>query len=290
MARWLVQFGYDGTGFYGWASQPGLRTVEGVLAGGLRRRGVVLTSESGSVPVASRTDRGVSARANALVLSSGLTSPQLLRLLNGISPEMFFTAAAPVSAAFRVRSASRRTYRYFEPGPVLDPARWERAAARFTGRLDVRSFGRGIPPSSPCWRVVESVVVNADEGGLWVEIRAPAFVWGMVRKIVGALRGVDRGRLSLAQLERAIRGEERLNLPLAEPEGLVLWEVEYPFRWESHWSGPNRHQADFLHAARRDLRTRQRVLSALADGQDAGGGASRGPLEAGHRTRVLRGR
>ena len=215
-----------------------------------------------------------------LALDSGLSGPSLLRRLNAISPELFFTAATPAPAGFRVRHAARRTYRYFEPRPVDHASAVERAAALFRGRVDVRSFGRGVPARTPQWRDLESVTVNRWGSGHLIEVRAPSFVWGMVRKIVGSLREVDQGRLSTQRLEAAISGAERLTLPMAEPEGLVLWEVEYPLEWETVWTGPNRHQLAFGGNLGSALWTRAQVLSALFEAGDAGGhaGLSRGPV------------
>ncbi|MGD0587197.1 MAG: hypothetical protein ABSA63_00140 [Thermoplasmata archaeon] len=261
--RWLVRFGYDGRPFAGWARQPGLRTVEGELLRGLVRVGVVPTAEAAGLAVASRTDRGVSARANALVLSTELASDVLLRSLNGISTELTFSAATPVAEEFRVRRALRRTYRYFEPLGAHDPKRWERAARLFSGPIDVRSFGRGLPAGTPAVRSVESVTVIAADAGLVVEIRAPSFVWGMVRKIVAALREYDDGRVTLAKLEAALKGQTRLALPMAEAEGLVLWEVEYPFSWTLKWEGPHRHQQARTRSRENSLWAQSQVLKAL---------------------------
>ena len=262
--RWAVRFGYLGAGFYGWARQPGRRTIEGTILEGLRRFHLTAEGAPVQVAVASRTDRGVSARANALVLRSSLAGPLLLRALNGISPEIYFTAAASVSAGFRVRNATRRTYRYFEAVVDADFDRWTTAAGLFRGPVDVRSFGRAIPAHSPSWREVEAVRVHRRTGGLLIEVRAPSFVWGMVRKIVGALREVGSGRLPLSRLEDAIHGGTRLSLPMAEPEGLVLWDVEYPHAWTLAWKGPNRHQQAFLDSTRAHQSRRQATLDAVA--------------------------
>ena len=52
-----IDLEYDGTDFYGWARQPGKRTVEEELAAALGR---ILSSEI-TLTVAGRTDRGVHA-------------------------------------------------------------------------------------------------------------------------------------------------------------------------------------------------------------------------------------
>ncbi|MGA7861875.1 MAG: tRNA pseudouridine synthase A [Thermoplasmata archaeon] len=247
MSRWLVRFGYDGAGFAGWARQPGLRTVEGVLREGIPRTGVVPTIEAAGLAVASRTDRGVSARGNALTLTTALPAMAVLRALNGIAPEIFFTAISQVPLEFSARAASGRRYRYFEPAGEHHLERWQDAAAKFRGEVDVRSFGRDLPAERPAVRTIEAVRVHR-AGARWlvVDVRAPSFVWGMVRKIIAALRKVDEGTLSLARLEGALRGEHRLTLPLAEPEGLVLWDVTYPVQWSREWGGPNRAQVRYL--------------------------------------------
>jgi tRNA pseudouridine38-40 synthase len=259
----LVRFGYDGSDFYGWARQPGLRTVEGEIRSGLVRQGVSSSAAAAQLEVASRTDRGVSARANALAVSSERTGPSLLRGLNGIAPDIFCTAAASIPDGFRVRRAVRRSYRYFEPGDALSLERWQEAARMFRGDVDVRSFGRGLRADVPTIRTVEAVEVRAVHGGLVVDLRAPSFVWGMVRKIVGALREHDRGRLELSRLRAALEGRERLTLPLAEPERLILWEVEYPLSWTVPWSGPNRHQQARERSDRDALWVRTELLRSL---------------------------
>jgi tRNA pseudouridine38-40 synthase len=260
MSRWLVRFGYDGTGFAGWARQPGLRTVEGTLRDGIPRTGVVPTIEAAGLAVASRTDRGVSARGNALTLTSSLPVSAVLRALNGIAPDIFFTAALEISPGFSARAATGRWYRYFEPAEGRRLERWQKGAARFHGDFDVRSFGRDMPTDRVVLRTVDAVRVHRS-GARWllVDVRAPAFVWGMVRKIIAALRKVDEGTLPLNRLEAALRGELRLTLPLAEPEGLVLWDVKYPVRWTHTWAGPNRIQKRYRMDQVRRARLRESI-------------------------------
>ncbi len=261
--RWLVRFGYDGISFRGWARQPGARTVEGEILRGLARHRQMRAGPGASLEVASRTDRGVHARGNALTLSSELRAPALLRALNGIAPDLFFWGATEVDPAFRVRHAVRRTYRYFEPAGGRDPDRWRAAASRIVGTVDVRSLGRGLGAGGPVWRDIESVRLEPEEEFLVVETRAPSYVWGEVRKIVGALREVDAGRLSPARLSEALEGRVRLPIPLAEPERLVLWDVDHGIAPAYRWEGPNRPQARYWTAERAALRARGRLLDAV---------------------------
>ena len=228
------------------------------------RRGIAPSALSARIGVASRTDRGVSAVGNALTLTSFFSPTALLRALNGAEPDIAFTAATAVPESFRVRAAIRRVYRYFQPADAHDFHEWQEAARRFSGPIDVRSFGRALPAGAPVWRTVESVIVTPRPGGAVVEVRAPSFVWGMVRKIVAALREVETGRISIDRLDAALHGRTRLTLPMAEPEFLVLWDVEYALAWEHHWTGPNRHQLAYEKSTRDNLWARREVLDAFS--------------------------
>jgi tRNA pseudouridine38-40 synthase len=223
------------------------------------------TADALSLEVASRTDRGVSARANALALHSALPGPTLLRTLNGVAPDLAFTAATPIPEDFRVRHAIRRTYRYYEAEPARHPSRREEAARLFAGKVDVRSFGRSIPVAEPAWREIESVTIRPLDHGAVVTVHARSFVWGMVRKIVATLREVDAGRLGIARLRSALEGKVRLTLPMAEPEPLVLWNVEYERPWTVFWQGPNRAQTAAALRRQADQWTRARILESLPD-------------------------
>ncbi|MGI0132269.1 MAG: tRNA pseudouridine synthase A [Thermoplasmata archaeon] len=244
--RWLIQFGYDGAGFSGWARQPGARTVEGEIRRGVVKLGLVRSLGTAAISVASRTDRGVSARANALTLNSPLGGPALLRALNGIAPDIVFRAAAPIASAFDPRHATSRTYRYFAPARGHSLSAWKSNVALLTGRLDVRSFGREVPADRPLWRDVDHVSVRRKGRWMVLEIRARSFVWGMVRKIVATLRLLEEGDLTPAEVTAAVRGERRLTLPLAPPEPLVLWKVDYPIVWTYRSRSWARRQVAYL--------------------------------------------
>src|SRR5215217_2288396 len=65
--RLKLTLAYDGTGFRGWAAQPGLRTVEEALREALD---TIYPSWSG-LAVAGRTDTGVHALANVASIDAG---------------------------------------------------------------------------------------------------------------------------------------------------------------------------------------------------------------------------
>src|SRR3954454_15082561 len=95
--RLRLDLAYDGTEFHGWATQPSLRTVQGLLEGALAQ---VLRLEAVPVTCAGRTDSGVHARGQVVHLDvepeslagAAGRSPvppvdALLRRLNGVLPD-----------------------------------------------------------------------------------------------------------------------------------------------------------------------------------------------------------
>lgn len=205
----------------------------------------------------------MSARANAVVIPSTLEGGALLRLLNGLAPDIFFTRAHAVTDDFRPREAESRTYLYLASRHDHDPTVWRRLAGRFTRPVDARTFGRAVPLDRPTWRTITDARVRVEGEWIVLELTAPAFVWGMVRKIVAAIASVEGGTLSEPDLDAGIRGERRLTLPLADPHGLILWEVRYPFSWEVAIDPSRVHQGRRWAAARRAAELRVQVLDRL---------------------------
>ncbi|HXQ94926.1 MAG TPA: hypothetical protein VN864_07175 [Thermoplasmata archaeon] len=250
-----------------------MRTVEGEILRGAAAAGVFGSSRA-AVDVASRTDRGVSARGNALVLTSALAGRALLGALNGITPEIFFSAAAEVDDSFRPRAARSREYHYLESEPVGPAAAYRRAAALAVGDIDVRSFGRGLSADRPVVRSVRRFDVRPAESGLSLEIEAPSFVWGMVRKLVAATRDVVRGTLGTDEFQAALSGEHRLTLPLAEPEPLMLWSVEYDRPWTVTVDPFRVRRSAYFASERRVARERALLLDSLRATPDPAAEAS----------------
>ncbi|MCI4362251.1 MAG: hypothetical protein L3J77_03570 [Thermoplasmata archaeon] len=215
----------------------------------------------------------MSALGNALALTSPLPGDGLIRALNGLRPEIFFTAAREVEESFRPRGARSRTYRYWEAQPLGSLSEYRRIARMMVGDIDVRSFGRDIPPEVPLRRTVARIDVVRSGPGLRFEFEAQSFVWGMVRKLVAATREAVAGRLSLDDLGAAVAGERRLTLPVAEPEPLVLWNVAYDRPWTFRVDELAERQIAYFRSEWQATQVRQEVLGNLV-------GASFPPVEA----------
>ena len=172
MPRIRLDLAYDGTFFSGWAAQPGLRTVEGVLTSAL----VTILREPVRLTVAGRTDAGVHAAAQVVHFdastealaalpgrSDRLPEAALLTRLAGVlareaqaslprtprgAGDVVVTGARSVPEAFDARfgALSRRyTYRIADAAAPRDPAR--RATVLWLpDRLDVRAMEASAEP------------------------------------------------------------------------------------------------------------------------------------------------
>ena len=106
-----LEIEYDGSGFRGWAGQPGLRTVQGELETALE----TVLREPVELTVAGRTDTGVHALGQVASFGVATEPPgDLMRRLNGVGPDdVAVTAAAVVADGFDARrDAKSRSYRY----------------------------------------------------------------------------------------------------------------------------------------------------------------------------------
>jgi tRNA pseudouridine38-40 synthase len=239
---------YMGTGFHGFARQPGQHTVAGSLGHAIERH----LRHTVELVCAGRTDAGVHAWGQVVSLDvrADADLDALTRGVNrSLRPAIVIRAAEAAPPAFDARHSARwRRYRYTlvnrpVPDPFLAATAWhvetplDMAAMRLgcdplVGEHDFSSFCRR-PPQGSLVRLVRQVQwVELGEGVLRLEIEASSFCQQMVRAVVGTLVDMGRGRRKAGEMSSILRARDRAAAgQLAPPHGLCLWAVGYDDGW-----------------------------------------------------------
>jgi tRNA pseudouridine38-40 synthase len=256
--RIRIDLAYDGTGFHGWATQPGLRTVQGELEAALA---TVLRVPEAPVTCAGRTDTGVHARGQVCHLdvdravldaaagrSEDPSVDAVVRRLNGVlPPDLRVRRAAEAPEGFDARFSAvwrRYAYRVADRADTVDPLTrghvlaWRHplglepmnaAAAGLLGEHDFAAFCKRREGATTVRRLLE-LHWNRDPSGVAVAtVRADAFCHHMVRSLMGCLLAVGEGRRPGSWPGEVLRaGVRDAAVTVLPGHGLTLEEVGYP--------------------------------------------------------------
>jgi len=256
---------YDGSEFHGWQVQPGLPTVQGVLAECLGR----ITGENVLPQGSGRTDAGVHALAQvaSVRLESPIPERNLQVALNDILPAAVrVTCVKAVEDGFHARhSATAKTYRYrifrgdvcppfearyvyHDPYP-MDETAMIRASEHIVGMLDFTSFAASDPDRSARLDAAANDDEDATDAlslkqgnvrtvnsSLWIRtenefsytIRGNGFLHHMVRNLVGTFLQVGKRSLTADDIPAILAAIDRSAAGATAPAcGLYLVSVEY---------------------------------------------------------------
>lgn len=241
---------YDGTGFSGFAPNPGVKTVGGTLRQSLER----VLRHRAPITCAGRTDAGVHGWGQVVTFDAddGVELDALVRSVNRMcAPAIVVRDAALVPADFDARrSATGRSYRYTvlntpTPNPLLARTAWHVAdpldlsvlrlgCDALIGTHDFTSFCRkprvaaGQEPPSMVREVRDARWLDLGDGLLRFDITASSFCQQMVRAIVGTLVDMGLGKRTPGEMRSIIEARDRAAASSVAPaHGLVLWEVTY---------------------------------------------------------------
>ncbi len=234
---------YDGTDYHGLQRQTSACSVQGALEAALTQ----IAQSPVKIVAAGRTDAGVHAQGQVIAFDMmwrhGM--PVLERAMNAVlPPDIAVRDLAQVEPSFHPRyDAHSRVYRYtvynapvrsplarrssLHVRGVLDLAAMRQAAALLIGVHDFAAFGRPTQGDVTVRRVLRADW--AVEAPWWFfEIEANAFLFRMVRKIVGGLLLVGQGRLSPEEFGVILASRDRSRLGrTAQAHGLCLIQVKY---------------------------------------------------------------
>jgi tRNA pseudouridine38-40 synthase len=255
MKTWKLTLEYDGARYSGWQEQANARTV----AGELHKAAEDFFNRQVEIGGAGRTDAGVHALAQVAHLKLSprggrpKTIPHPQEILYGINDRLpsdinilgveeahdrFHARHDAVSRSYLYQISTRRTafgkkYVWWVKDR-LDVAEMSRAAELIAGHHDFAAFSeRDVKRDgqSTVVRVISSEITT-DEHLIMFRFTASHFLWKMVRRLVGSLVEVGRGKVSVEDFARLIKNPRskstldpaRLTAP---PSGLFLENVEY---------------------------------------------------------------
>jgi tRNA pseudouridine38-40 synthase len=261
LVRLRLDVSYDGSGFSGWAAQPGRRTVAGAVTEAFGQ--LFGPGTATGLTVAGRTDAGVHAAGQVChidlpvavwralpvsVRGTGDAGQRLLRRLAGLlPPDVRVRAVAPAPSDFDARfSATYRRYEYrvtdaqwgAEPLRRHEVLAWPRpldlptlkaAAAELVGEHDFAAYCRRREHATTRREITRLDWHCDDSGVLVATVQADAFCHSMVRSLVGALLAAGDGRRPPTWPASLLMLRERATaVTVAPPHGLCLVAVGYP--------------------------------------------------------------
>lgn len=239
---------YKGAAYHGWQDQQNeLPTVEGRLKQALEN---VADHPIETLVCSGRTDKGVHAlgqvvhvdvqaerELQAWVMGANAHLPDDIRVLE----------ARAVSDDFHARySATSRSYRYvIDTRPVrscfavgrsawhpyaLDADLMHQAAQCWLGEQDCSSFrAQGCQSHSVVRNIMKLNVQRTSDHEVVVEVQANAFLYHMVRNMVGTLMAIGAGRQPLEWAKEVLEARDRRAAGKTAPaEGLYFIGPEYP--------------------------------------------------------------
>lgn len=244
MARYCARIEYDGTDYYGFQRQRDDQpTVQSAIEQALDQ----IVHHQVRVTGAGRTDSGVHATGQVIAFDIEWQHrlEDLHRALNANLPtNIVVLQLNETTTTFHPRfDARRRAYAYhiyntavrsplrrhrsWHVSQPLDVAKMNQSAAFLLGVHDFATFGQP-PQGDNTVREVFAARWQRQEDLLVFFIEANAFLYRMVRSLVGSMKAVGDGRWSIAEFEAALNACDRHRSGTVAPaHGLYLVSVTY---------------------------------------------------------------
>ena len=234
---------YAGTRYSGWQIQKNARTIQGEIERALRE---AVGASHFELYGSGRTDAGVHALAQVahLDVHTQLPTETLRRRVNDALPsDIVILRIDKVRHRFHARhdavgrsylyQVTRRRTAFAKPfvwwvKEDLDVAPMRDAAARFVGFHDFAAFSDDDPSEKSTQVLVDTLDIHEDDDLIVFHVEGSHFLWKMVRRIVGVLVEVGRGRMTPDEAAALLQeGSERIARLTAPAAGLFLERVYY---------------------------------------------------------------
>ncbi|MEY3688869.1 MAG: tRNA pseudouridine synthase [Bacteroidota bacterium] len=243
MPRFKITCEYEGTRFSGWQVQKNARTVQGELIGASKS---IFNTDAFELYGSGRTDAGVHALEQVFHLDvDTMLAPHIIQLkMNDALPaDISIRNVQKVAKQFHARhDAIERTYVYqistrrtaFGKRYVwwvkdqLSVQQMQEAAKHFKGMHDFRSFTADDPDMKSTKVEITDIKVNVQGDLLVITISGSHFLWNMIRRMIGILVEIGRGKQSPDIIPTLLKKKSDLPASFtAPPSGLFLASVRY---------------------------------------------------------------
>ncbi len=247
MQRIAMVVEFDGRPFHGWQQQNNASSVQATLQDALQR----IEGRCVSATAAGRTDAGVHAAAMLVHADVSASRWQRSHLAyvhgcNSFLPDQIrVVGVRAVAADFHARFDCRaRAYRYqiWNRNTASALQRWQHwwmpraldivsmreAALHCMGKHDFSALRAAGCQASSATRCIHTLSIEQHDYCISIDVAADAFLYHMVRNLVGNLVEVGRGKSNPEAFSRLLAGKDRsLGAATAPAHGLYFMDARY---------------------------------------------------------------
>lgn len=245
MNNYRLTIQYDGSRYKGWQR---LGTEENTIQGKLEDVISRMTGEKTELIGCSRTDAGVHALAQVANFKTekDISEAEIISYLNHYLPnDISVIDVTKVSPDFHARYLAKdKTYLYRIwnmnfPNPFmrkysmhveqhLNIEEMENGASFFLGEHDFTAFSNAKSKKKSMVREIYSIEITKNDAFVFIRIRGNAFLYNMVRRMVGTLIEIGLGRKKAEDIPDILNSKERNQTgTMAEACGLYLESINY---------------------------------------------------------------
>jgi len=242
-SRFKLFIEYEGTRYSGWQKQENAKTIQGTIA---KAANEIFGNDFVDLQGSGRTDSGVHALCQVAHLDvNTVLAPEIIRMkLNDLLPhDINILEVEKASQNFHARhDAKTRSYLYqiskrrtaFGKNYVwwikdkLDYKKMESASKLFIGMHDFSSFSDDDPEEKSTKVLIDHIQLKEDGDLILIRIVGSHFIWKMVRRIIGVLIEVGRGKKTEKDISNYLSAKSNEVAKFtAPPSGLFLEKVLY---------------------------------------------------------------
>jgi tRNA pseudouridine38-40 synthase len=242
-SRFKLFIEYEGTRYSGWQKQENAKTIQGTI---VKAANEIFGNDFVDFQGSGRTDGGVHAVEQVAHMDvKTVLAPEIIKMkLNDLLPhDINIMEVQKTLQNFHARhDAKTRSYLYqiskrrtaFGKNYVwwvkdkLDFKKMESASKLFTGMHDFSSFSDDDPEEKSTKVLIDGIQLKAEGDLVLIRIVGSHFIWKMVRRIVGVLVEVGRGKKTEKDISNYF-SEKSYEVAkfTAPPSGLFLEKVLY---------------------------------------------------------------